>query len=164
MCNEMRIWVDADACPGVIREIIYRAAERLGIEAVLVANQPVAAPRSKFVRAIQVPQGFDEADNEIVKRIETGDLVVTGDIPLAAAVVARGALALDPRGQAYTAENIGQRLATRNLMDQLRSTGSVGGGPAPLDKRDRQAFANALDRTLNAELRRKRTDERPGDG
>jgi uncharacterized protein len=144
----MKIWVDADACPGVIRDIVVRAAERTRTEAVLVANQPVTTPRSPYVRAIQVPQGFDQADDEILRRIESGDLVVTADIPLAAAAIERGGEALNPRGERYTRENIGQRLAMRNLMDQLRSTGTVSGGPAPLDKRDRQAFANALDRLL----------------
>jgi uncharacterized protein len=152
---EMRIWVDADACPVVVREIIFRAAQRVGVETVLVANQPVAAPRSKWVRAIQVPQGFDKADNEILKRIGNGDLLVTGDIPLAASAVGQGALVLNPRGERYTPENIGERLATRDLMEQLRSTGTVSGGPAPLDKRDRQAFANALDRILSVWQRRR---------
>jgi uncharacterized protein len=149
----VHIWIDGDACPVVIRDILFRAAIRRGIDATLVANQAVPVPRSPHIRCLQVPHGFDQADDEIVRRIASGDIVVTGDIPLAAAAIARGARVLSPRGEPFTAENIGQRLAMRNLMDQLRSTGAVHGGPAPLDQRDRQAFANALDRLLTATRR-----------
>jgi uncharacterized protein YaiI (UPF0178 family) len=140
--------VDADACPVQIREILFRAAERTRTELVLVANQPIRAPRSEVIRQIQVPKGFDVADNEIVRRMAPGDLVVTADIPLAAAAIERGGVALNPRGDFYTAENVKQRLAMRNLMAELRDTGQVTGGPPALGQRDRQSFANALDRWL----------------
>jgi len=144
----MRLWVDADACPNAIKEILYRAAQRAGVELTLVANQPLRTPPSPYIRSIQVPSGFDVADNRIAELVEQGDLVITADIPLAAAVVDRGALALNPRGELYTEENIKERLAMRNLMDELRGMGEVTGGPAALGKKDRQAFANALDRLL----------------
>jgi uncharacterized protein len=142
------IWVDADACPTVIREILFRAAERTQTVVTLVANQPVRAPRSELIRTLQVPKGFDVADNEIVRRLAAGDLVVTADIPLAAAVIDRGGVALNPRGELYTIENVKQRLAMRNLMTELRDSGTITGGPAVLGVRDRQSFANALDRWL----------------
>jgi len=148
----MRIWVDADACPRVIKEILYRAAERVRVELTLVANQPLAVPSSEFIRSIRVPGGFDVADHRIVQSMEAGDLVVTADIPLAALVIEKGGLALDPRGDLYTDSNIGERLAVRDLMDQLRSTGEVTGGPAAIGKRDRQRFANQLDRLLTQRL------------
>lgn len=144
----MRIWVDADACPGVIREILFRAAERVGVSLILVANRPQKIPASRYVRTVQVPAGFDAADRRIAEEVEAGDVVVTADIPLAAQIVEKGAVALDPRGELYTTENVGERLATRDLMDELRSTGMVTGGPAALGKKERQAFANALDRLL----------------
>ncbi len=144
----MRIWVDADACPNAIKEILFRAAERVGVETTLVANQPVRVPPSRYVRTVQVPAGFDVADHRIAAEAEDGDLVVTADIPLAAEVVAKGAVALNPRGELYTEENVRERLAMRNLMDELRGAGQVTGGPAPMSKGDRQAFANQLDRLL----------------
>lgn len=145
----MRIWVDADACPNVIKEILYRAAERLQISLVLVANQPLRTPPSPYIRAMQVPSGFDVADNHIVEQVHSGDLVVTADIPLAAAVIERDAHALNPRGELYSRENIRERLNMRDFLDTLRSTGVQTGGPATLRHSDRQAFANQLDRLLN---------------
>jgi hypothetical protein len=144
----MQIWVDADACPLVIKQILYRAAERSQIQTTLVANKPLAVPRSKFVRAIQVGRGFDVADNEISRRVVAGDLVVTADIPLAADVIARGARALNPRGELYSADNIRERLAMRDLLEKLRETGVQTQGPAPLDHSDRKRFADSLDRLL----------------
>ena len=144
----MQIWVDADACPLVIKQILYRAAERAQIQTTLVANKPLAVPRSKFVRAIQVGRGFDVADNEISRRVAAGDLVVTADIPLAADVIGRGAQALNPRGELYSADNIRERLAMRDLLEKLRETGVQTQGPAPLDHTDRKRFADALDRLL----------------
>ncbi len=144
----MRIWVDADACPNVIKDILFRAAERVGVLVTLVANQPLTPPPSRLIRAIQVAPGFDVADKEIVKRLEPGDLVITADIPLAAEVIAQEAHALDPRGQIYTKDNIRERLNMRDFMDTLRSSGVDTGGPATLSARDRQTFANALDRFL----------------
>ncbi len=144
----MRIWVDADACPSVIKEILFRAAERAGVKMTLVANQPLRVPPSRHVNAVQVPAGLDEADKRIAGAVETGDLVITADIPLAADVVAKGALALNPRGELYTTDNIRARLGLRNHMDELRGMGVTTGGPSPLSKSDRQAFANQLDRLL----------------
>lgn len=144
----MSIWVDADACPNAIKEILFRAAERARIPVVLVANQWLRTPPSRFIRAIQVPAGLDVADSEIVQRAVPGDLVVTADIPLAARVLEKGVLALDPRGELHTADTIGQRLAMRNFMDELRGSGVDTGGPPALGARDRQAFANQLDRWL----------------
>jgi uncharacterized protein YaiI (UPF0178 family) len=144
----MQIWVDADACPGVIKDILYRAAERARIAVTLVANQPLRAVPSMYVTTIQVGAGFDVADKQIVELVQAGDLVVTADIPLAAAVVKKGALALNPRGELYTAENIGSLLSIRNFLDELRGSGVATGGPATLNARDRQQFANQLDRWL----------------
>jgi len=144
----MNIWVDADACPGVIKEIIFRAAERLQIHTTLVANQMLRTPPSKFIRAIQVPSGLDVADRHIVEQLNPGDLVITADIPLAAFVIERGAHALNPRGEMYTTANIQERLTMRNFMEGLRSAGIETGGPAALGQADRQAFGNALDRFL----------------
>ncbi|KEA64771.1 hypothetical protein ADIMK_1224 [Marinobacterium lacunae] len=141
----MKIWVDADACPVVIKEIIFRAAERAGIETTLVANQPMRTPPSKFIRAIQVQQGFDVADNEIVRRAEAGDLVITSDIPLAAEVIENGALALSPRGELLTANNVRARLNMRDFLETMRSSGVQTGGPAALNQSDRHAFARHLD-------------------
>ena len=144
----MQIWVDADACPKAIKEILYRAAERVKIRLTLVANRQLHVPRSPYLHVIRVPAGFDEADHRIVQLMQPGDLVVTGDIPLAADVVAKGGHVLGPRGEQFTEENIQERLAVRDLMDHLRSTGLETGGPAALGKGDRQAFANGLDQLL----------------
>ena len=144
----MRIWVDADACPNVIKEILFRAAERVGVELTLIANSPLRIPRSALIRTLQVEKGYDVADNRIVELVQKDDLVVTADIPLAAAVVAKHAHALNPRGELYTPENIKERLAMRNLMDDLRSSGLVSGGPPAINKTDRMAFANQLDKLL----------------
>ncbi|MEJ8566555.1 YaiI/YqxD family protein [Elongatibacter sediminis] len=144
----MKIWVDADACPVVIREILFRAAERTQTQVTMVANQQVRVPASRFVDAIQVQAGFDVADNEIVKRVLAGDLVVTADIPLAAEVMESGAHALNPRGELYSPDTIRQRLNLRDFMDTLRSSGIHTGGPSALSQSDRQQFANNLDRLL----------------
>jgi uncharacterized protein YaiI (UPF0178 family) len=144
----MHIWVDADACPGVVKEIIFRAAERRQIATTLVANKMLRTPPSRFIRAIQVPQGFDVADAHITAGVAAGDLVVTADLPLAAAVIERGAHALNPRGELYTRANISERLGMRNFMEELRSAGIETGGPQAFGQADRQAFANALDRFL----------------
>ncbi len=144
----MRIWVDADACPNVVKTILFRAAERACIQLTLVANQSLQTPPSPYINSVVVPAGFDVADDRIVELAEAGDLVITADIPLAAAVVNNGALALNPRGELYTVENIGERLAVRDFMDELRGSGVVTGGPPALAKSDRQAFANQLDRLL----------------
>ena len=149
----MRIWVDGDACPAVIKDILFRAAIRTKIPLTLVANQPMKIPRSDLITILTVPSGLNVADQKIVELLDPGDLVVTADIPLAAHVVNKGGTALDPRGELYTDENIGERLTMRNLMDELRGGGMVGGGPAPFSGNDRQAFANQLDRIL-AKLQR----------
>jgi uncharacterized protein YaiI (UPF0178 family) len=148
----MRIWVDADACPGVIREILFRAAERRRLALILVANQALRVPPSQYVSAVQVPKGFDVADNHIVQALEPGDLVITADIPLAAEALAKGAYAINPRGERYSPDTIRERLVMRDFMDLMRGTGQVTGGPPPLSQGDRQAFANALD-TLLTQLR-----------
>lgn len=153
----MRIWVDADACPNIIKEILFRAAARTGIEITFVANQPLAVPRIPGVRALQVAPGFDVADNEIVRLCHAGDLVVTADIPLAAEVIARGATALNPRGELYTRENVRARLNMRDFLDTMRASGVHAGGPSALDQRDRQAFANALDRFITQTARKRRS-------
>ena len=145
---DMKIWVDADACPVAIREILFRAAERTGVKVTLVANQPVRVPASPLVECVQVSPGFDVADNEIVRRAGRGDLVVTADIPLAAEVMGNGAHALSPRGELHSADTIGQRLNMRDFMDTLRASGIHTGGPPALSKRDRQSFANHLDTLL----------------
>jgi uncharacterized protein YaiI (UPF0178 family) len=144
----MKIWVDADACPAVIKEILFRAAQRTGVPLTLVANHPMHIPRSPLIAFVRVPGGFDVADNEIVKRLEAGDVVVTADIPLAAEVVEKGAAALSPRGELYDEDNIRARLSMRDFMESLRSAGVDTGGPAALSQGDRQAFANNLDRLL----------------
>jgi uncharacterized protein YaiI (UPF0178 family) len=146
--RDMKIWVDADACPVVIKEILFRAAQRSGIETTLVANQTVRIPRSPQIKFLQVAQGYDVADNEIVKRLDADDLVITGDIPLAAEVIQKGGHALNPRGELYTTENIKARLTMRDFMDTLRSSGVNTGGPAAMSQSDRQTFANQLDKTL----------------
>ena len=144
----MQIWVDADACPGEIKELLYRAAERRKIKVTLVANQPLRTPRSSFIDTILVSGGMNVADRRIVELAAAGDLVITADIPLAADVVAKGGQALDPRGELYTDANVGERLATRNLIDELRGGGLITGGPSNFSPRDKQAFANQLDRWL----------------
>lgn len=144
----MQIWVDADACPNVIKEILFRAATRAHVSLTLVANQLLRTPPSPYIKAIQVPSGFDVADSKIVLQLQPGDLVITADIPLAALVIEKGGHALNPRGEFYTKENIGERLTMRNFMDDLRNTGVNTGGPAVLSLTDRQAFANQLDRFL----------------
>ena len=148
MSEAAQILVDADACPVAIKEILFRAAERERVMVTLVANQYLRTPPSRYVRAVQVPGGFDAADHEIARRVAAGDLVVMQDVPLAAAVVDKGALALDPRGELHTRETIAQRLGMRNFMDELRGAGIDTGGHAPFHARDRQAFANQLDRWL----------------
>lgn len=144
----MKIWVDADACPVVIKEILFRAAERTLTQVTLIANQHITTPRSRYISSVQVMQGFDVADNEIVNRLEPGDLVITADIPLASDVIEKGAHALNPRGEMYTKDNIKARLSMRNFMESLRASGVETGGPAAISQSDRQAFANQLDRFL----------------
>lgn len=151
----MQIWVDADACPNVIKDILFRAAERTRVNTTLVANQTVRVPPSRYIRAIRVAAGFDVADNAIAAQVEPGDLVITSDIPLAATVVDKGAHALDPRGELYTRDNVRQRLTMRNFLEELRNSGVNTGGPASLSQAERQAFANQLDRVLNDHLTRR---------
>ncbi len=145
---KVQIWVDADACPKVVKEILFRTADRLRLPVTLVANQPVAVPRSPYLRTLRVSAGFDVADNQIVRDLQPGDLVVTADIPLAAAVLEKGGHALNPRGEQYTRDTIRDRLVMRDFMETLRSSGVVTGGPPPLSQADRKAFADALDRFL----------------
>ncbi|MFZ2168930.1 MAG: YaiI/YqxD family protein [Methylococcaceae bacterium] len=146
----LQIWIDADACPNVIKDILFRAAERRQLPLILVANQFIAAPSSSFIKAVRVAGGFDVADSYIVQQCQANDLVITADIPLAAEVVAKQAYALNPRGELYTQENIKEHLAMRDFMTGLRDTGQVSGGPSAFGQRDKQAFANALDRFLAA--------------
>jgi uncharacterized protein YaiI (UPF0178 family) len=146
--SDMQIWVDADACPAVIREILFRAAERTGIQITLVANKPTRLPTAANLRFLQVPQGFDAADKRIVELMEQGDLVVTADVPLAAAAIEKGGIALNPRGEPYTKDNVRERLSVRNFLDELRSGGVNTGGPPALSQRERQKFANQLDAWL----------------
>ncbi|ARP88659.1 YaiI/YqxD family protein [Bordetella genomosp. 9] len=146
----MHIWVDADACPAVIKEILYRAAQRSGRHLTLVANQMLRTPPSPLLHAVQVPRGFDVADDYIVQHVGAGDLVITGDIPLAAQVLEKGALVLNPRGERYSADTIRERLSMRDMMEELRSAGVDTGGPSALSQADRRAFANALDGLLAA--------------
>ncbi|MEL7290376.1 MAG: YaiI/YqxD family protein [Pseudomonadota bacterium] len=143
-----KIWVDADACPVVVRDILYRAAERTGVEVTLVANQFIRTPASSKITMLQVQAGFDVADNEIVKRCQSGDLVITSDIPLADEVITKGGHALSSRGEMFTKENIKSRLNIRDFMETMRSSGIQTGGPAPLSQADRQQFANHLDKWL----------------
>ena len=145
----MQIWVDADACPVVVKDILFRAAERAQIQVILVANQAMRFPPSAYIRSVQVAAGFDVADNYIVQKVDQGDLIITADIPLAAEVIEKGAKVISPRGEVLTMENIKSRLTMRNFMEEMRSSGQVTGGPPPLSKRDRQVFANALDRLLS---------------
>lgn len=145
----MKIWVDADACPVAIKDILFRAAERTGVQLTLVANQPIRIPSSNCIKFIQVSSGFDVADNEIVKRLCAGDLVITGDIPLAAEVIEKGGHALNPRGELYSTDNIKARLTMRDFMDTLRSSGIDTGGPSALSQSDRKSFASHLDKYLS---------------
>jgi uncharacterized protein len=144
----MQIWIDADACPNVIKDIIFRASNRTKIPVVVVANKPIKIPLTGLISTIQVPRGFDMADERILANLSRGDLVITADIPLADAAIDKGAMVIDPRGDLYSHENIKDRLATRNLMEELRDAGFVRSGPKPLGLRDRQAFANKLDAIL----------------
>ena len=144
----MRIWVDADACPNPVKEILFRAAERLKISLTLVANKPLRVPRSVYIDTLQVAAGFDAADDKIAVAMSAGDLVITGDIPLAAAVIAQGGHVLDPRGESYDNGNIEARLSMRKFMDELRASGVDTGGPPPFSQADRQAFARQLEKLL----------------
>lgn len=151
MCDNsgMKIWVDADACPALIKDILFRAAIRLKLDLTLVANQSLQVPRSPYIKMIRVAAGFDVADNEIVKRIEAGDVLISSDIPLAAEAIEKGAAVLSPRGEEFSPETIRERLMMRDFMDTLRGSGLHSGGPPPLSQADRKAFADALDRQLN---------------
>lgn len=145
---QFTIWVDADACPVVIRDILFRAAVRKQVPLVLVANQRIKTPPNNLISCVQVAAGFDVADNEIVRRVNPNDLVITSDIPLAAEVIEKGGQALSPRGELFTTESIGERLNIRDFMDTMRASGIQSGGPPPLNQADRQQFANHLDRSL----------------
>lgn len=149
----MKIWVDGDACPVAIKEILYRAAERAKLQLILVANQSIRVPDSPLISSLQVSEGFDMADRAIVERMEEGDLVITADIPLASDVIEKGGLALDPRGQLYTADTIKERLQIRDFMETLRSSGVETGGPPALSQKDRREFAGQLDRLLTEYMR-----------
>ena len=149
----MKIWVDADACPVVIKEILFKAANRAEIPLILVANQMVRVPHSEWISSVRVSSGFDVADNEIVRQCESGDLVITSDIPLASEVIAKGGQALSPRGEMFTKDSIGSRLNMRDFLETLRSSGEHTGGPPPLHARDRQAFAAHLDKCIQRYLR-----------
>lgn len=144
----MKIWVDADACPVPAREILFRAAERTGIEVIMVANQAIRKPRLENIKMLQVPSGFDVADNEIVKRAEKGDLIITSDIPLAAEVIEKQAMALNTRGELFSSSTIKAQLSMRDFMDTMRGSGIQSGGQAPYNQGDRKAFANQLDKIL----------------
>jgi uncharacterized protein YaiI (UPF0178 family) len=145
----MHIWVDADACPKAVKEILFRAAQRVECYLTLVANQPLHTPPSKWINSLQVSAGFDMADHTILQRLQAGDLVITADIPLASEVIAKQGKVINPRGEQFTRDNIGQRLSMRNAMDTLRSSGIHTGGPAAYSQQDKQAFANQLDRMLS---------------
>lgn len=144
----MRIWIDGDACPVVIKELLFRAAVRVKVLVTVVANEKLRVPVSEFIQTLVVGSGMNIADKQIVELVEAGDLVITADVPLAAHVVQKGGIALNPRGEIYTAENIGERITMRNLMDELRGNDLITGGPAPFGTKDKQAFANQLDRLL----------------
>ena len=144
----MKIWVDADACPKAVREILFRVAERTATTVTLVANQYLQMPPSRYIKLLQVGAGYDMADNEIVRRLHAGDLAITADIPLASDVIDKGGYVIDPRGELYTRDNIGEVLQMRDFMDTLRASGIDTGGPAALHPRDIQAFANQLDKFL----------------
>jgi uncharacterized protein YaiI (UPF0178 family) len=150
----MKIWVDADGCPSAVREILFRAAERTQLQLMLVANHDLAIPRSRHIKMLKVRAGFDVADDEIVKRLDAGDLVVTGDIPLAAQVIDKGGQALSPRGELFTRDNIRSRLNMRDFLDTLRASGIDTGGPPALGQSDRKAFADHLDRILTRSTRK----------
>jgi len=152
----VKIWIDADACPRIVKEIVFRASERLKIPVCLVANMNLSKAHSPLITSVLVPAGSDAADDYIVQHAAIEDLVITADIPLAARLVAKGGLAIDPRGEIYTEENVGERLSTRDLMQELRATGLVQGGPAQLGLVDRQRFASALDRTLTRMIKDRR--------
>ncbi len=151
--DSVNIWVDADACPVVIKDILYRAAKRTETQLTLVANQSMTIPPSRYINFLRVALGFDVADNEIVKRLSTGDLVITSDIPLAADAIEKGAVVLSPRGELYTTDNIKARLSMRDFMETLRSSGVDTGGPPALNQNDRQAFANQLDKLLSKHIK-----------
>ena len=148
----MKLWVDADACPKPVKDILFRAAERVQIETTLVANLPMRIPVSDYIRSILVPSGLDVADGEIVHQAKPGDLVITADVPLAARVIEKGATVLTPYGKLYDNENIGEQLSIRNFMDELRGTGMITGGPAPFGKKDRENFANQLNGYINQHI------------
>lgn len=150
----MKIWVDADACPVVIKDILFRAAQRTGVQLTLVANQPMRIPPSRHIKSLQVTSGFDVTDNEIVKRLDVDDLVITSDIPLAAEVIENGGYALSPRGELYSSDNIRARLNMRDFMDTLRASGINTGGPPALSQSDRQSFANHLDKLLTKHVKK----------
>ena len=144
----MKLWIDGDACPRAVREIVFRAAERLRIEAIVVANREARVPRSRYIRAIRVPKGFDVADRRIVEQVEAGDVVITQDIPLAAELVPKRVHVISPHGETFTEENVGERLAMRDLLQGLRDQGAILGGPAPFGEADKRNLASALDRIL----------------
>jgi len=148
MAQSICIWVDADACPRVIREILFKAAVRVGVPLTLVANHTLPIPKSPLIRCLQVEQGFDVADDYIVAQVNAGDLVITSDIPMASEVIEKGGYVITSRGERYTRENIRQRLNMRDFMETMRSSGEMTGGPAALGSRDKQAFGNALDQFL----------------
>ena len=149
----MKIWVDADACPNAVKEVIFKAAERRSVETVLVANQLIRTPRSAHIRAVQVPSGFDAADDWIVEQMDAGDLVITADVPLADEVISKGGSVVNPRGTVYDRNNIKDHLSRRDMFDELRGVGAVSGGPPPFGKKDVQQFANSFDRELTRLLR-----------
>ncbi len=160
----MRIWVDADACPNPVKEILFRAADRTRIALTLVANKPLRTPPSPYINTIQVAAGFDVADDKIAGELCAGDLVITADIPLAAAVICKAGHVLDPRGELYTSDNIEARLTLRKFMDELRASGVDTGGPAPFNHGDRQAFAQQLDRILAQHARAEIAPKQPAPG
>jgi uncharacterized protein YaiI (UPF0178 family) len=149
----MKIWVDADACPAVIKEILFKAAERTGIQTTLIANQAIRIPQSQYIKSLQVKAGFDVADNEIINRLQADDLVITADIPLAAEAIEKGAQVLNPRGELYSTDTIKARLNMRDFMDTLRASGIQTGGPPALNHSDRKAFADNLDKLLTRHMR-----------
>jgi uncharacterized protein len=149
----MKIWVDADACPAVIKEILFKAAERTGIQTTLIANQLIRIPQSQYIKSLQVKAGFDVADNEIINRLQANDLVITADIPLAAEAIEKGAQVLNPRGELYSTDTIKARLNMRDFMDTLRASGIQTGGPPALNHSDRKAFADNLDKLLTRHIR-----------
>ena len=156
----MKIWIDADACPGVIKQLVFRASARLHIEVCLVANRMISVPQSPLITVVRVAQEFNGADTYIVQEVAPDDLVITADLPLAAAVVQKGAMAINPRGELYSEENVGARLAVRNLMQDLRARGLVQGGPAPLSETDRRKFATTFNNLLTKKLQSRREPEK----